>query len=154
MWQCGDHAWSQSCDIFLKGKCFDFLVLAIRIRQHGCLQIDCSTCQPISLRKSRRGVNKGHQRWLTLWFACVPPRSTPSTSSSVRAGETRGWSLTDPCRSYPSTTSWPAKSGLPTPFSTTGRSRWPTTWRLPTSCCVLSTTARFSTQWGEFLPDF
>lgn len=58
----------------MKGKCLDFLVFAIRIRQQGCLQIDCSTCQPISLRESRRGVNKGHQRSLTLWFACVPPQ--------------------------------------------------------------------------------
>lgn len=76
-------------------------------------------------------------------------RSTPLTSSSVRAGETRGWSLMDPCRFYPWTTSWPVRSGLPTPFSTTGRSLLLTTWRLQTNCCVWSTMAHFCIQWGE-----
>lgn len=145
----------QSCIILkmwyiFKGKCFDFLVFVSQIEQHWWLQTDCSTCQPISLRKSRWSVNKGHQRLLTLSFACVSLRSIQSTSSSVRVGETRGWSLMDPCRSYPSTTSWPVKSGLLIPFSTMERSRLPTTWRLRTNCCVSLTTAHFSIQWGEF----
>lgn len=78
-----------------------------------------------------------------------PPRSTPSTFSSARAGGTSGWSSTDPCRFYLWTTCWPVRSGLPTPSSTTGRSPWPTTWRRLTSCCAWLTTARCSTPWGE-----
>lgn len=81
----------------------------------------------------------------------LPFRSTPSMSSSGRVGGTRGWSLTDPWRFYPSTTSWLVRSGLPIHFSTTERNRWPITWRLPTNCCGWSTTERFSTQWGETL---
>lgn len=78
-------------------------------------------------------------------------RSTPSTSSSARAGGTRGSSSTDQCKFYPWTTCSPVRSGLPTPSSTTGRSRWPTTWRRLTSCCDWLTMARSSTPWGETL---
>lgn len=78
-----------------------------------------------------------------------PSRSTPSTSSSVRAGGTKGWSLTDPCRFCPWTTCWPVRSGLLTPSSTTGRNLWPTTWRHLTNYCVWWTTARSSTRWGK-----
>lgn len=114
----------------------------------------CPTCQNTSLEKSRWSVNGRRQRSLTLSFACVFLRSTPSTSSSVRAGETRGWSLMDPCRFYPWTTSWPARSGLLTPFSTTGRSLSPTTWPPRTNCCAWSTTAHSCTQWGEAVLTF
>lgn len=78
-----------------------------------------------------------------------PFRSTPSTSSSVRAGGTKGSSSTDPCRFCPWTTCWPVRSGLLTPSSTTGRSLWPTTWRHLTNCCVWLTTAHSSTRWGK-----
>lgn len=114
----------------------------------------CPTCQNTSLKKSRWSVNGRRQRSLTLSFACVSLRSTPSTSSSVRAGETRGWSLTDPCRFYPWTTCWLARSGRLTLFSTTGRSLSPTTWPPPTNCCAWSTTAHSCTQWGEAVLTF
>lgn len=78
-------------------------------------------------------------------------RSTPSTSSSARAGGTSGSSSTDQCKFYPWTTCSPVRFGLPTPSSTTGRSPWPTTWPHLTSCCDWLTTARSSTPWGETL---
>lgn len=74
-------------------------------------------------------------------------------SFSVRVGGMKGWSLMDPCKFYPSTTSWPVRSGLPILFSTTERSLWLTTWPRQTNFYVWSTTAHSSTQWGETVSD-
>lgn len=105
------------------------------------LHLQAICCQYGSVWKK---VNLTNQSW-----SPCPFRSTPSTSSSVRAGGTKGWSSTDPCRFCPWTTCWPVRSGLLTPSSTTGRSLWPTTWRHLTNCCAWLTTARSSTRWGK-----
>ena len=82
-------------------------------------------------------------------LASLCARNTPSTCFSDKAGKTKGFGLKGPCSAFRSTISSPAKSGLQTRSSTTGRSPSPTTWPRPTSCCVWRTTARCCTPCGE-----
>ena len=106
-------------------------------------------CGPAGTTLSPDCTGPGLPCLAVTWLPPFCARNTPSTCFSDKAGKTKGFDLKGPCSAFLSTISSPAKSGLQTHSSTTGRSPSPTTWPRPTSCCVWRTTAHCSTPCGE-----